>query len=277
MEWLSHFFSEFGALGVADIGVILAILIMDAALSGDNALAIGALVEDLPPKMRNKAVGIGMVLAAVLRVVALAFAAFIVANPWVKILGAIYLIKLCVDHFRKEEIDEEIGHKTRKSFVSVLAAIALLDLSLSLDNVVAVVAMSQNLAVIVIGVLASIAMLAVATQLVRKVMHMYPSLEEAAYIILAFLGVTMLMANMSEFLLWTGEKIAAWHDVIAKLHLEVGEIGEILGVVAILSLAILRDVQIKRKKKAEHHKAAEGHVHTPAKVPAPKVAATTQS
>lgn len=278
LQSIAQFFTDFGNLGLAEVGIIMAVLVMDAALSGDNAIAINALVLDLPPKLQNKAIWIGMVLAALLRLVALGFAAFIISSPWVKILGALYLIKLCYDHFRKEAADEAGGHKTRRSFLSVMIAIGFLDLSLSLDNVVAVVAMSQNLAVIVIGVLASIVMLAVATQVVRKVMHMYPSLEEAAYVILAFLGVTMLLANMSEFLLWTGEKIAAWHDVIAKMHYEIGEVGQILGVVAILAIAIIMDISAKRRKKAEHHKVAHGHGHAAAPtVPAPKAAVTAQS
>jgi YkoY family integral membrane protein len=264
MQAIAQFFTDLGNLGMAEFGIILAVLVMDAALSADNAIAINALVKDLPPKIQNKAMWIGMLLAAVLRLIALVFAAFIIANPWVKILGAAYLIKLCVDHFRKMEADEAAGHTVRKSFVSVLVAIGFLDLSLSIDNVVAVVAMSQNLAVIVIGVLASIAMLAVATQVVRKVMRTYPSLEEAAYVILAFLGVTMLLENMSEFLLWMGEKITLWRDVIIKMHYDVGEVGHIMGVGAILAIAIIIDISAKRRKKAEHHKVTHGHSHAAA-------------
>ena len=264
MNVIQQFFTDFQGLGLKELGIFAAVIVMDAALSGDNSIAISALANDLPEKQRNKTVWLGMVLAGVLRLVALGFAAFIMTNPWVQILGGLYLIKLCVDHFRKEESDNESGHKTRKSLLSVLIAIGLLDLSLSLDNVVAVVAMTPNLAVIVFGVLASIAMLAVATQVVRKVMKHYPSLESAAYIILAFLGVTMLADHGAEFVIWSGHfmhtlsgNIASAHDTIAKMHFKVGEVGEILGVVSILATAITMEEVGKRRKRA-HHKA----VHT---------------
>ena len=136
-----------------------------------------------------------------------------------------------------------------------MIAIGFLDLSLSLDNVVAVVAMSQNLAVIVIGVMASIAMLAVAAQLVRKVMGRYKSLEPAAYIILAFLGVNMILNHGSEFLVWTGEKLTAYHDIIAKVRIDIGDIGEIAGVIAIIAMAITMEEVKKRRKKHHHHNA----------------------
>jgi len=267
MQIIGKFVSDFGHIGFAEIGVILAVLIMDAALSGDNSIAINALAMDLPERMRNKTIWFGMVVAAFLRLVALGCAAFIMTNPWVQILGGVYLIKLCVDHFRKEEADAESGHKSRKSFVSVLIAIGFLDLSLSLDNVIAVVAMSQNLAVIVLGVLASIAMLAVATQVVRKVMGRYKSLEPAAYVILAFLGITMIADHGADFVIWTGEflgtistKIAGAHEIITKIHFKIGDVGEIVGVIAIIAMAIAME-EVGKHKQRKAHKHAQMHTH----------------
>lgn len=264
MQIIYKFLADFSHLGIKDLGILFAVIIMDAALSGDNSIAINALAMDLPEKLRNKTIWIGMVLAAVLRLVALGCAAFIMTNPWVQILGGLYLIKLCVGHFRKEEADDKSGHKSRKSFISVLIAIGFLDLSLSLDNVIAVVAMSQNLAVIVLGVLLSIAMLAVATQVVRKIMGRYPSLEPAAYIILAFLGVTMIADHGAEFVLWSGEfmhmlsgKIAGAHDTIAKLQFKIGDVGEIAGVAAIIATAIVMAEIDKRRKHVKHQKTVQ--------------------
>jgi YkoY family integral membrane protein len=261
MNLIYTFFNELGHLGLPDIGIIFAILIMDAALSGDNSIAINALAMDLPEKLRNKTIWIGMVLAGILRLVALGFATFIITNPWVQILGGLYLIKLCIDHFRKEKNDEESGRKSRKSFIAVLVAIGFLDLSLSLDNVIAVVALSQNFAVIVIGVLASIAMLAVATQLVRKIMRRYPSLEPAAYIILAFLGVIMIAEHGAEFVIWTGGLmnklgifISNYHDSIIKFSFKLGNVEEIIFVAAIIITAIVIEEIDKKRKRVKHHK-----------------------
>ncbi len=255
MNVINQFVFGLQHIGLKEIGIIAAILVMDAALSGDNSIAINALVMDLPSKMRGKAIWLGMVLAAVLRVVALGFAAFIASNPWVQCLGAFYLFYLVWGHFTKEECDDGTERKKKTCLVAVLISIGFLDLSLSTDNVIAVVAMSQNFAVIVIGVLASIAMLAVAAQVVRKVMGIYPSLERAAYIILAFLGVMMLMEHGSETVVWIGDKIAGAKAIIAPLRYHIGEIGEIGGVAVIITGYVLKDIAAKHRKALHESKA----------------------
>ena len=228
-------------IGLQGIGLIFAILLMDAALSGDNSIAINALVLDLPEKMRAKAIWFGMILAAVFRVFALGLAAFIAANPWVQVLGAGYLFWLCYGHFKGEGEGKDRGKKQYASLVGVMVSIGFLDLSLSTDNIIAVVAMSQNIAIIVIGVLASIAMLAVAAQVVRMVMAKFPSLEGAAYVILAFLGAMMLSEHLAETVVWAGAKLGFSLEALKPFHYNLGEVGEIIGVASIVVGAVLKD------------------------------------
>ena len=231
MTVIHEFVLGLGNIGVQGIGVIFAILIMDAALSGDNSIAINALVMDLPAKMRSKAIWFGM-----------SFAAFIARNPWVQVLGAAYLFYLCWGHFSKGEENEDGTAKPKTaSLIRVLISIGFLDLSLSTDNIIAVVAMSQNIAIIVIGVLASIVMLAIAAQVVRKVMSKFPALEDAAYIILAFLGLMMLAEHGAETLVWVGDKIGVSLAMLKTYHFNLGEVGEIIGVIVIIAGAMLRD------------------------------------
>jgi YjbE family integral membrane protein len=237
----------FSQIGVNEIGLIFSIIIMDAALSGDNSIAINAMAAPLPDAVRGKAIWFGMGFAAILRLVALSLAAFILANPWVQILGGLYLIKLWWDHI-KSEGDEAKDHKPKTTLVGALFAIGFLDLSLSLDNVIAVVAMTNNLAVIFLGVMISIAMLAVATQVVRLVMGRYPSLGEAAYYILAFLGINMLIQHTADFIIWTQNLFhASWHQhFISQLRIDIGDKGEIGVVGAIIVTAIAIDEWRKR-------------------------------
>lgn len=244
-NFIINFIHSFGQIGLSEIGLILAIVVLDLALSCDNSLAINALAKELPDKMRNKAVWLGMGFAALLRLVALCFAAFIMTNPWVQILGGLYLIKLCYDHFMKSDDDSE--HQPKKTLIGVLIAIGFLDLSLSLDNVIAVVAMTPNLAVIVLGVFLSIGMLATATMVTRFLMTKFPSLEDAAYLILAFLGVNMLISHGGEFLIWTRDLITSNSAIIEKLHLDIGEMGTIGGVGIIVAAAVIKDL-LKQKK-----------------------------
>jgi len=244
-----------------DVGICGAIVVMDAAFSGDNSIAIGAMVQNLPEKIRSKAVWCGMVVAAIFRVIALGLAAFIASNPWVQCLGAFYLFYLVIGHFSKSG-EEEAGksRKQYKSFFATMVAIGGLDMALSADNVIAVVAMSKNFAVIVIGVLISIAMLAVASQAVRKEMKHYPSLEHAAYLILAFLGVMMLAEHGAETIVWAGHKIAAYNETISSLQYKIGDMGQILVVVGILVATILKEEIGRRHHGRQAVKPAKSHV-----------------
>lgn len=245
------FISQLTSIGAAEIGILMSIIVMDAALSGDNSIAITAMTKHLPDKTRQKAIYIGMVLAALLRFVALFFTAFIIKNPWVQMLGAGYLIWLCVSHFRNQADEEEGFAHRNKGFVATLVAIGFLDLSLSLDNVIAITAMTKNMAVIIIGVALSIAMLAVATKVTAWLMKRYPSIQDAAYVILGFLGITMFLGHTGEFLTWLNSILSRHTESLHHFKIEIGEIGEIIGVAIILGFALLKDTFWKNSENKE--------------------------
>jgi YkoY family integral membrane protein len=243
-------FGQFQPIGMKEIGVILSIVVMDAALSGDNSIAISAMTSHLKDGLRQKAIYLGMVFAALLRFVALFFASFIIRNPWVQMIGALYLIHLCVEHFRKDEDESEGFAHREKGFFATLAAVGVLDLSLSLDNVVAITSMTTNLSVIVLGVAISIGMLAVATKITMWLMGKFPSIQDAAYVILAFLGCNMLAGHTSEFLIWVNEMLTKHHDFVSHFKLVIGEIGEIAGVAIIIGFSLVKDIMFKNKPDA---------------------------
>lgn len=258
IETLKSMFGQFHPIGMKEIGVILSIVVMDAALSGDNSIAISAMTSHLKDGLRQKAIYLGMVFAALLRFVALFFTTFIISNPWVQMVGALYLIHLCVDHFRKDEDESEGFAHREKGFFATLAAIGVLDLSLSLDNVVAITSMTTNLSVIVLGVAISIAMLVVATKITMWLMGRFPSIQDAAYVILAFLGLNMLAGHTSEFLIWANELITKHHEFVSHFKLEIGEIGEIIGVAIILGFALVKDTVFKNKVSNSNNAPTQG-------------------
>ena len=90
----ANILNQFQPIGAKEFGILASIIVMDAALSGDNSIAITAMTKHLADNLRQKAIYIGMLLAALLRFIALFFTAFIISNPWVQVLGALYLIHL---------------------------------------------------------------------------------------------------------------------------------------------------------------------------------------
>ncbi|MCX6865129.1 MAG: hypothetical protein NTV46_02730 [Verrucomicrobia bacterium] len=136
--------------------VIVSLIIIEGLLSVDNILAIAALASQLPDPQKKRALRLGLAGAYVFRGVALFFVGFIMANAWVKFLGAFYLIHLMAEHFsglsaQKDNPLETAALKPR-TFWSTVIAIQLMDLSLSVDNVVTAVAMSSDIRVVCLGV-----------------------------------------------------------------------------------------------------------------------------
>ena len=182
--------------------VIVSLVIMEGLLSVDNALAIAAMARHLPEVQRIRALRFGIIGAYVFRGVSMALAAWIIENPWVKIGGATYLICLMSKHFtyfQKSETDAaSSSSKGVGGFVSTIVSIEIMDLSLSVDNVVAAVAMSPKLWVVCTGVFIGILALRFVAGACLKLMEKHPILEEAAFLLIGYVGFILLIEILSD-------------------------------------------------------------------------------
>lgn len=180
------------------IPIILSLIMIEGLLSVDNALAIAAMANHLPEHQKRRALRWGIIGAYGFRGLAMAFAAYIIANPWLKIIGAAYLLYLMCAHFTKpaetgEKIDPGAAGLAGKSFWATVAAIELMDLSLSVDNVVAAVAMSPKLWVVCLGVFIGILALRFVAGYCLKLLERYPILEHTAFLLIGFVGGILLV------------------------------------------------------------------------------------
>ena len=191
------------------IPVILSLIIIEGLLSVDNALAIAAMASHLPGKQKLLALRLGIIGAYVFRGVALAFAAFIIEHGWIKFVGAAYLIHLMCTHFaersRKAEMAEQgngeldAGAMAGKGLVATIAGIELMDLSLSVDNVVVAVAMSPKLWVVCTGVFIGILALRLVAGYCIKLIERYPILEHTAFVLIGYVGALLIVKQLTGF------------------------------------------------------------------------------
>jgi len=130
--------------------IIVSLIIIEGLLSVDNALAIAAMANHLPERQKYLALKFGIIGAYFFRGLCLAFAAWIIENPWLKIGCAAYLVYLMCDHFHGSEdsTSADPSQIAQRGFFGTIVAIEIMDLSLSVDNVVAAVAMSPQLWVV---------------------------------------------------------------------------------------------------------------------------------
>ena len=199
--------------------IIVQVIFLEGILSIDNAAVLGAMVSVLPkdemvpwpgplkflgPPVhrilggeRPAALKVGLLGAYLGRGLMLVVANFVIHNPYLKILGAAYLIKLAFENLGEPEAGEEGQTKAKsvegKGFWGVVLAVELADLAFSLDNVVAVVALSDNLYIVMFGVAIGIITMRFAAGLFTLMIMKEPILKPAAYIVVFNIGAELLL------------------------------------------------------------------------------------
>ena len=142
------------------------ILIINIVMSADNAIIIGIIAANFAPNNRKKIIAWGVAAAFIFRIFFATGANFIFEFAWVKILGGIALIwvinNLRQDFFGQNKIrSPQLKSKETKKFSTGVYQVLIADLTLSFDNVLAVVAASKgNFHIMVIGLLLSVFLIA---------------------------------------------------------------------------------------------------------------------
>ncbi len=189
---------------ISAIPIIFSLIIIEGLLSVDNALAIAAMASHLPGKQKFLALRWGIIGAYAFRGLALAGASFIITWPVLKIVGAAYLIHLMASFFaeRAQEAKEAGGdgepgtiaaRMAAKGFWATVVSIELMDLSLSVDNVVAAVAMSPKMWVVCTGVFIGILALRFVAGFCIKLIERFPILECTAFLLIGYVGFILVI------------------------------------------------------------------------------------
>jgi len=185
-----------------------AIIITDLVLSGDNALIIGMAAAGLAPELRKKAILYGMVIAALLRIVFAVIATQLLGIPGILFIGSILLFWVCwrlfteiranvderAEHALEEAGDPEKGYTgpPRRTLKSALISITIADVSMSLDNVLAVAAIADGDSTkLVVGLALAILLMAFAATLIMKLLTKYPWISWLGLIVLIYVAGDM--------------------------------------------------------------------------------------
>ena len=194
--------------GLAEVSDILQIIFADIILSGDNALVIGMAAAGLAATQRKRAIAIGMAMAAILRILFAIVAAQLLAIKGILLIGGGLLAWVCYRfyHDLKEfnRSNDQVladggatsadGEKpAEKNFGRALFTILVADVSMSIDNIVAVAAIARdNTALLVFGLALAIAFMAFSASLIMRIMIRYRWLSYLGLWFLIYLTITML-------------------------------------------------------------------------------------
>lgn len=198
----------------------LEILWLNIVLSGDNAVVIGMAAAGLPPAMRNKAVLFGIVAAAVLRVIFSIFATYLLGLWWIAFLGGLALLYIAWSFLKEllhhgEGEEGEGGEVKEKSLMAALWQIVVADVSMSLDNVLAVAAVARNdIMMLIIGLTVSIIMMGVLGGFLARLLDRFKVIAYIGVALIAWIGLELIWEGTinANAALHLGLPIPAPHD-----------------------------------------------------------------
>lgn len=203
----------------AGLTALMQVIAIDLVLAGDNAIVIGLAAAGLPREMRTKAILVGIIAATVLRIVFATATSYLMALTGLLLAGGILLLWVCWkmwrelreghgDDNRAEEAltgedlnrDGAVAAGPKKTFKQAAMQIVIADVSMSLDNVLAVAgAAREHPTVLVVGLVLSIALMGLAASFVARLLNRYRWIAYVGLAIIVYVALKMI---------WEG-----WHQV----------------------------------------------------------------
>lgn len=161
--------------------VVINIILIDIVMSGDNAILIGMATRKLEGKERKKAIFFGIMLATVLRIIFAFFAVYLLSMVGIKLAGGILLLYVVWKFYRELRTAEHAEHHIdakKSGLMAAIYTIIVADVSMSLDNVLAVAgAANENVVALGIGLVFSIFLMAFASHYIASYLDKYPQIQ----------------------------------------------------------------------------------------------------
>lgn len=208
-----HFFDS------GEVTALLQVVMIDLVLAGDNAIVIGLAAAGLPPQQRTKAVLVGIIAATALRITFAAVTTQLLQVMGLVLAGGILLLWVSWKMFRELRLPAEAkgnaieamsnmdinadgtiaSHAPRKSFSAAASQIVVADVSMSLDNVLAVAgAAREHLSVLIVGLALSVALMGIAASFIARVLHNHRWIAYAGLLMILYVAAEMIYRGVGE-------------------------------------------------------------------------------
>lgn len=176
------------------VSAIISIIIIDLVLSGDNAVVIGMAARRLSPENRRRAIIFGGAGAVGLRILFTAMAAILLDVPYLQLFGGLLLLWIAYRLVRPGDSHANVGEAG--SLGEAIKTIVLADVVMSLDNILAVGGAAHgNLALLLFGLVLSIPILLLGSELVARLLGRYPFLLYLGALVLILTAVGMIFED----------------------------------------------------------------------------------
>lgn len=212
----------------AELTALITVIVIDLVLAGDNAIVVGMAAAGLPAELRKKAIVNGIAAAAIMRIVFALFTTQLLNVVGLLLIGGFLLVWVCWKLWRETRaggqaaeaagadvldykldqsllgvpVASEPASIKPKTFRQAIVQIIVADVSMSLDNVLAVAGTARHhLWVLVIGLALSVALMGVAATLIARLLRRYPWISYVGLALIAVVAASMI---------WEGAR-EAWH------------------------------------------------------------------
>jgi YjbE family integral membrane protein len=195
----------------AGLAVLLQVILIDLTMAGDNVVIMGTLTSGLPKRERRRVIALGVGIAVVFLIGFALIATQLLKITGLVLAGGLLLLWVAYNMYRELKPAKAVtaddpetvaveGPPATKTFLRAAVQITIADLSMSLDNVLAVAAAArQHPSVLFVGLALSVTLMGVAAGFVARLIHRVPLLAWAGLLMILYVALKMI---------WEG-----WHDV----------------------------------------------------------------
>ena len=195
---------------VNQLGALLSIVIIDVVLAGDNAIVVGMAASGLPVEQRRRVIMFGIAIATALRILFAYFAAQLLVIIGLTLAGGILLLWVSWKMYREMRGTRTINQRLtvgeecrqpvrRKSAGQASVRIVLADVSMSLDNVLAVAGTARNhFWVLAFGLVLSVALMGIASNYIARLLERHFWISWVGLAIITFVALRMIWDGSTE-------------------------------------------------------------------------------
>jgi YjbE family integral membrane protein len=189
------------------LAALASIIVIDLVLAGDNAIVVGLAAAGLPPAVARKVIFLGMIFATVLRIALSLVAVQILAIIGLTLAGGILLLWVVWKLYRDLRAapaaseDHAAAPARPKTFSRALLQVVAADVSMSLDNVLAIAGTARDhIYVLVLGLALSVALTGVASAYVARLIERHRWIAWLGLAIVAFVALKMIYEGSAEII-----------------------------------------------------------------------------
>ncbi len=185
--------------------IFIQIILLDLVLAGDNAIIIGMVASQFPNEQRKKIIFWGIGAAIVLRIIFTLITAYLLQITGLRLIGGLLLLYVCyklyVDVVKGNATQEKSPSVENTNLFKAITTIIIADVTMSLDNVLAVAgAAKDHYYLLIFGLVLSIALMAVAANLISQWIKKYKWIAWLGLLAILFVAIELIYTDIKLFI-----------------------------------------------------------------------------